>query len=147
MKLHTYIPSNRITPSHQIIGQIYWKLDDNTSFPHIEWTDFTLIIIYWWLARCRELLNGSVRESEFLFMDGPYSILLSNKKKNILNVCFIHGEKTVGTSVITLRNLADQLIEHAIELIKYCDQHNFISPEYYFLRGHILSLQSSLTHK
>jgi hypothetical protein len=46
-------------------------------FPDREWTDFTVIILGWWLIQLRNLTDGSQLDVALRFMDGPYEIILT----------------------------------------------------------------------
>ncbi len=54
--------------------KICW-FNDGHYFPGEDWFDFGSVILGWWLVASGNLLLGSYDE-EFLFMDGPYSLLV-----------------------------------------------------------------------
>ena len=66
-----------------------WLDIDGVSFPSKNWTDFPVIVLGWWLSNLRPLVEGSVDKVECPFMDGPYSLEVSEKDNGswLLN-CF-----------------------------------------------------------
>lgn len=71
---------NRGSP---IVFSIYWN-HDNEDYPSSQWTDFGVVILGWWLVDVRGLVRGADQE-EFLFMDGPFS-LLTRRNEDTLHI-------------------------------------------------------------
>lgn len=46
------------------------------SFPEEGWTDFSIVVLGWWLEEVLSLRNGSKKDVILRLMDGPYEIVL-----------------------------------------------------------------------
>ncbi len=65
------------------IFTIYWT-QDGVAYPADQWLDFGSVILSWWLAAAKSLLEGAV-EAELDFMDGPFR-LKASRAGNLLYV-------------------------------------------------------------
>jgi hypothetical protein len=67
LPLESYIHNGKVDD----FGEIHIKLN-NYAFPDKEWTDFGLIIIYWWMDAFLKLLSGEEKKVGCDFMDGNF---------------------------------------------------------------------------
>lgn len=82
------------------VFQICWE-EDGIFYPDKIWDDFGLTILGFWISTIQDLLNGE-KESEFVFMDGPYSILIKYKPTTKEVKLFPKGLETVWKSNIVI---------------------------------------------
>lgn len=72
----------------RIISNIYFRVDDKV-FPDEGWTDFTVIILGWWLEELSQLEINKRRSSFKLnFMDGPLFVSGLIEADNTVNLEF-----------------------------------------------------------
>lgn len=70
--------------SEQIFSEIYFHIRDDIFFPGKGWDDFSVVVMGWWLEKCRNIREGNT--AIFYFMDGPYCFEVSKLNNN----CTIH---------------------------------------------------------
>lgn len=54
-----------------ITGVIYLAFD-RSGFPDMNWSDFPVVILSWWLGSAETLLDEGSIGTDFRFMDGPF---------------------------------------------------------------------------
>jgi hypothetical protein len=59
------------SPSANVTGIVYLLVKDR-AFPSVQWNDFPVIILAWWLEGITQLAHGHANEYEAPFMEGPY---------------------------------------------------------------------------
>jgi hypothetical protein len=74
--------------SGSITGPIWLRhggRDEHASdFPEVNWIDFPVVILGWWLERLDALGNGG---TECSFMDGPFEFTVSDLGNALARVC------------------------------------------------------------
>ena len=66
-----------------LLFYIHW-IHGHIAYPSKDWMDFGVVIVDWWLAAAKRLLEGATEE-ELPFMDGPYRMFL-RREANMLRV-------------------------------------------------------------
>lgn len=61
---------------HPICGPLRVLLS-NEAFPDPNWDDFVVVVIGWWCREWHKLMCDPSAEIEWLFMDGPFSLVLN----------------------------------------------------------------------
>jgi hypothetical protein len=64
-----------------IFGEI-WCECGSQAFPHVNWSDFPVVVLSWWLHATVSLLDGTERKVDINFMDGPYEVRLFAKARD-----------------------------------------------------------------
>lgn len=58
--------------SGSITGEIWFQVGE-ISFPEPLWSDFTIVVLEWWINAIRELEHARSEVSKkLIFMDGPF---------------------------------------------------------------------------
>lgn len=68
--------------SEQIFSEIYFHIRDDIFFPEKGWDDFSVIVMGWWLGKCRDIREGNT--AVFYFMDGPFYFEVSKLNNNCI---------------------------------------------------------------
>lgn len=92
--------------SGPLLFEITWN-HDKIVYPMNNWSDFGKVILGWWVTAVSEIINGN-DESEFYFMDGPYSI--SARYNREINLLYLSPKGIDSTWTISLNELIEQLI-------------------------------------
>ena len=61
-----------------IVGVIYIAFDEQ-GFPEVEWSDFPVILLSWWLDAAAVFLDRPNVVTELRFMDGPFLVEATSK--------------------------------------------------------------------
>lgn len=112
MKINSIFTRPTSTGNH--ISTIYIE-HDNFFFPSSGWTDFSVIIMSWWIAELLNQLKGQ-KKGRYLFMDGPYYFLGTFSDTNIVTLSFVHDKNEEPELVKTF----DLKIEDFTGLLKNC---------------------------
>ena len=54
---------------------------NNLLFPHAEWTDFTVVVLDWWVVAALRLLRGEQQAVEVRFMEGPFLVTIEARSE------------------------------------------------------------------
>ncbi len=106
-----------------ICGQI-WCESGTLAFPALQWNDFSVRVVRWWLEAAVGLVDGRKRKAEVNFMDGPYVVRVFAKCRELWQGEFVES-RVVGTKVIHQFDFApDPLIRSLIacsdDLLQEC---------------------------
>ncbi len=113
-----------------VTGVIFLELQDG-AFPASGWSDFPVIILGWWADALLQLEVPERREVQWLFMDGPHSVILT---------------KTVGdisAGAFELSQVHGSLREAAQRVVTYCDQRRFLSKDLDSLRDSVARIKAN----
>lgn len=92
-----------------LIFNITWE-HDGVYYPSKNWIDFGVVVIGWWIGVINQLGQES-NKSEFLFMDGPYSIEIKFDKKQGVVTLVPKGLDVVW--IVSFSQLVGELISAA----------------------------------
>ena len=79
---------------------------NNLLFPHAEWTDFTVVILDWWVVAALRLLKGEQQTIEVRFMEGPFLVGIEAQ-----------SERTWKLKLIDAGHRADVKVEAIVEAL------------------------------
>ncbi|MCC5850537.1 MAG: hypothetical protein JJU29_20820 [Verrucomicrobia bacterium] len=121
---------NKSREGGNVTGRIFLELQDG-AFPENGWSDFPVIILGWWTDALLQLMMPETREVQWLFMDGPHSVVLTKTADEISEAAFelsqVHG---------SLRDAA-QLV------VTYCDQRRLFSKDLDILRDSVVRIKAN----
>ncbi|MCP4256384.1 MAG: hypothetical protein GY774_02525 [Planctomycetes bacterium] len=107
-------------------GEIWFEIGED-AFPEESWNDFVVIILSWWIESLNNFIIGVMKEIEFSFMDGPFTIVGSQNPDGLIYLkaveerlkgeeCRITFISDVATLKSILLNAVDQLISNEKDL-------------------------------
>lgn len=79
---------------------------NNLLFPHAEWTDFTVVVLDWWVVAALRLLRGEQQAVEVRFMEGPFLVTIDAR-----------SEQTWSLKLVEAGRQADVKAEATIEAL------------------------------
>ena len=81
-----------------ITGLIFLR-SPNGAFPEEQWSDFSVVILAWWIAGLTEVVDKRTHSFEGMFMDGPYAFRVESNDGRTGQIAWgKRGEETaVGT--------------------------------------------------
>lgn len=65
-----------LVAQRSLVSPICVRLGED-YFPEKDWTDFSIIVLSWWLEQVQALRQGLAKDATLRFMDGPYEIVLT----------------------------------------------------------------------
>lgn len=101
-------------------GEIHIQLG-KYAFPDKQWTDFGLIIIYWWMDAFLKLLSGEVKKVSCDFMDGNFrfDVEIMDHRQN-WRVSLIREwadlEETKDAGEIDIKQATDEILRVVTEV-------------------------------
>ncbi len=114
LKLKVTPGSLRRSAKYVIVGEIWYDFGDE-SFPHSRWSDFSVVVLGWWLESLATMIEGRKRNVEMLFMDGSFKVALFAKQRYVW-VAQLSGTRLSGERVDReLEVRADVLIDSALK--------------------------------
>jgi hypothetical protein len=81
-----------------ICGQV-WCEAGTLAFPEPHWTDFSIVVVSWWLEAAADLIEGRRRNADVSFMDGPYMVHVFAKHRDSWQADFVE-RRIAGAQVI-----------------------------------------------
>jgi hypothetical protein len=61
-----------------ITGLIFLR-GPNGAFPQEQWSDFSVVILAWWIEGLTEVVDNQKHSFEGMFMDGPYAFRVESE--------------------------------------------------------------------
>lgn len=117
-------------------GSITGKICVETAtitFPEIEWNDFVVIIIEWWLKELTSLTTGECTKGTCRFMDGPFEFQIDARDPERWLIHFIRKGKFSDEQIAWNELAPDTVIagvmSGAKSIIDVCQQKEWHSPE------------------
>ena len=89
------------------------------NYPSEDWLDFGTIILGWWLYQSGKLLDGN-EAVEFLFMDGPYKVKIT--QTDAVDTCRIDIEDWDISWSVSISELVNELIRATNYVCRYLKQ-------------------------
>jgi hypothetical protein len=96
-------------------------------FPDKQWTDFSVIVLNWWISAVIKCYQSYAADFKLLFMDGPYYIECAKRGLNIHMDC-IEDRKNIVSIVkcdVSIDSIIYELIEASSEIIKAVENQDF----------------------
>jgi len=88
-KVVVYEESIDLRSHRPITGKIHFQFGE-AKFPEVDWSDFVVVVLSWWLKEFKEFAKGEVDQCDFRFMDGPHSVRLMRLSSALARVLFIN---------------------------------------------------------
>lgn len=118
------------TMSGNLLTSIYVKAND-FYFPDKDWTDFTSVILDWWVNQSINLLSQKKRKVEFDFMDGSYKIIVTRKNSKKLMLKFVRGYDENGEQILFKSGVDKNLfISELVKAYNTIIESNLLSERY-----------------
>ena len=117
-----------------VTGVIFIELDGE-AIPDAGWSDFPVIVLGWWVDAFLQLSEPKRRQVRWLFMDGPFELMLTKVP-------------TIGpSSGVKCGEIATWLLTAADQVINFCEAEKMLSRDLDDLRLSVqhLKSQSSIT--
>jgi hypothetical protein len=121
-KVDLIIENNSIevsSMSGNILCKVYFCIGEKT-FPDNGWSDFTVIILGWWIEELSKLKNGS-KTFSLSFMDGPLYVKGFLKGNDIVELEFTrerqNKDEVIFCAVCDIKQLKVTIYRAARELI------------------------------
>lgn len=107
--------------SSLITGKIYFDCGA-WQFPEINWDDFVVVVLSWWLSAVHRLLTTRSDVEELLFMDGPFFVAIKNLGDD---QCHLEGfrrgaTKAVFADEVSLKRLHGVILKAARQIEAAC---------------------------
>lgn len=80
----------RVSKSGLVSAGLHLRLS-NLLLPHPEWTDFTVVVLKWWVAAALSLLRGEQQAVEVRFMEGPFLVTIEARSEQTWRLKFIEA--------------------------------------------------------
>jgi hypothetical protein len=107
--------------SGAIWGTVYFQVGDNQFFPQRGWTDLVAAFLASWLEGLLRVTGGTTETDRVCFFDGPFAVDISSKQKGLLNLGFVHREKSELSKVVEVKQLLAHSVSVARELFSKCE--------------------------
>ena len=100
-------------PRGSATGNI-WLVIGGCEFPALQWNDFVVVILGWWVESLLRLLRNSSTKETVNFMDGPYVVEVSRTPSGGLHLRALEGsnrsiERASGEALI------DDSVSHLLQ--------------------------------
>jgi hypothetical protein len=95
----------RVSKAGLVSAGLHLRLN-NLLFPHAEWTDFTVVVLQWWVTAALSLLRGEQQTVEVRFMEGPFLVTIEAR-----------SERTWILKLIEAGHRADVKAESTVEAL------------------------------
>jgi hypothetical protein len=127
--LHLHI-SEPFDFGRKVSGVISWSIN-GTHFPDALWSDFPVILLSWWVAEASKLRSGAVDETEFSFMDGPFTVLVS-KRGGAWGLQFVRegvagNVTTMATCEVSPDEVIKELAAGGESLVRLCKERGWVT--------------------
>jgi hypothetical protein len=123
--------SFRRSPTGQVSGIVFVEIGP-LAFPNREWSDSVVAMLGMWSQQFITLLNGTAREVDLPFMDGPFVVRLSSRASNRIQVDLInraHAESVEGNLVLPVREIAAAISGVIQRTLQACSSNLWWSPD------------------
>lgn len=102
------------------LWSVFFIQIDDVSFPCEDWWDNSSSILEMWICSIYEYLAGSIKNVTLYFMDGDFSIQLSNKNESSVLAKFIGPDETVYFSyTIDIYDFCKELLYASDKITHY----------------------------
>lgn len=137
-KINTSVESIEKNKSGNITGIINVSVN-GFFFPEVNWNDFVIIVLSWWLEGANRILTHASTEETFKFMDGPLEFKV-RRKKNDLEIRFFHKNSLQNNISVNCKLFLDEIVQSAQKIIDKCKYENWESKEISDLKGLLSSI-------
>nr|WP_106779136.1 hypothetical protein [Lysinibacillus timonensis] len=106
-----------INNTNNIVGEIYIEKNGHNFFPNEKWTDFVVVILYWWTKKLRSFEYAKVGEkTELEFMDGPLLLRLEKVNDHEVNLLGIKKNLINEEVIFEAQTLFDDLKKKVVNI-------------------------------
>jgi hypothetical protein len=118
--------------SGNITGIIHVEAD-GFVFPEVEWDDFVVIILGWWLNDIIGLISGSTKNCSCQFMDGPlqFNIEVKDPKKWMIQFVIrrLKGDECLWEGTFAPQEIVVAVSSAAESVINLCRERGWASTD------------------
>lgn len=126
-----------------ITGVIYFDFGDY-QFPEIEWNDFIVVIVGWWIKAVQGLSKNIVDTDSLDFMDGPLQVRIT-RKDNIfcLVECINNGTRRAveHSTIVPIDELFSNIVKAGNLVNNICKKNKWHSEDIGLLNKLVYSSQ------
>lgn len=132
--------------SGPICFDIYWVHEDE-AYPSMLWSDFGVVLLGWWINDFCRLESGTSSCVKFLFMDGPYCLLIEHCGDDELWITnrieyLNEPEFRVSIKMSALKSQLRKAANYVIRQLASCD---YKSSDFEALKCSFIKLNSRLS--
>jgi hypothetical protein len=125
VKLCTRVESFELSKADLLTGIIYFDFGDY-QFPEIEWNDFIVVILNWWLLTLSEIMSEESIEVELRFMDGPFYVKVSPTTNGLWDIRCMRGEGNLSyRGEFDAYTFVNSISEIARKIIVICNENRW----------------------
>ena len=106
--------------SGAIWGTVYFQIGESQFFPGKGWTDLVAAFVAVWVERLVRVAEGVSKTERVEFFDGPFAVDISMQQKGLVNLSFVHNEKSVLSKTVEIKQLLAHGHAVALELLSQC---------------------------
>jgi len=97
------------------------------QFPDLNWDDFVVVILGWWLTAQVDLLRGAASQVQLRFMDGPLRISMQNEAADLCTMKCIKDDCIQYECEGSPLDLLKSTLEAAVRVHGICTQQGWRS--------------------
>jgi hypothetical protein len=117
------------------------------QFPSVDWDDFVVVILSWWLPALVDLVGGNKSKAELRFMDAPLLVSIRSEPDGRFTFRCIEEPgrgrqfEADGSPTVLLRSL----LSAALRIHEFCERNRWHSRDIQHLEAGIEAAQVVLT--
>ncbi len=130
-----------------IIGEIHFALG-RSPFPELDWTDFPVVVLSWWLDSVASLIDGDSSGIDLRFMDGPFLLEAIPIADGLVRLNCIHDaskRQIVASFETKPTEFCSVLLNAARSVERACMERGWQSDDTLALSRSIANLERRLT--
>jgi hypothetical protein len=105
-----------------IWGTVYFQIGGREAFPDRGWTDLVGAFLRCWLDALISVADGTTRNEEAPFFDGPLWCIYPPPDKNAVQLTFVHNGVVKHTAITSIEELLRNAVAVAEEFLAVCGQ-------------------------
>ena len=96
--------------------------ESNLWFPSLNWRDFPVVILAWWLEPVPRIIQRKTQVWECRFMDGPLFLELAEQKDDIWSMTGSRNDSVEFDATVSCQSFIRTLLSAAREVLGTCSQ-------------------------
>ena len=105
---------------------------NNLLFPHAEWTDFTVVVLDWWVIAALRLLRGEQQAVEVRFMEGPFLVTIEAQSERTWRLKLVeagHRAAVKAEATVEARPLIRSILDASNAVLTLCRERRWWSSD------------------
>ncbi len=124
-----------------------WLEINGLQYPMLEWNDFVVIVMGWWVLALLRLVRGASALEIVHFMDGPYSVEVDILQTGMMQFRVLKRDLAGGDELATgeapAKLFVPELISQSREVLCACKRQNWWSTDAEVLESSVEALELS----